>query len=313
MARKSQNDLDPTVVLFLLLAVVVIISLGAALLYLPLKKYSNRTPGKIVAVMGIVIVLAGSLTTGYHFLLVNENDMSRRPEVPWIGWWLLAGGLALYVTGLATASSYRARVSGAKREIAELIANENLSEPQLVETAQKICQNRALPPSEMQEAISYGSQARALKVIENDHVLPMASPPIGVFLKLGEQCHASFATVLLYEDVVGTQRSTAGGAVYVRLGKGITLRPAAYSGKSMPVAELKQVDAGTLVITNSRVIFQGQRYRFDIPMRSIEGLSPYSDGFQIQTVGKSKRQVFSMSPVEVRLASTVICKLVIGG
>jgi hypothetical protein len=148
-----------------------------------------------------------------------------------------------------------------------------------------------------------------LRTIEGGGILPVTSPPPGVFLKPQEQCHASFRGAVLFEDVFGSQRSTGGAAVYWKVADGITLRPSAYSSKSMPVAELKKVDSGSLAITSSRVIFQGQRYRLDFPISKIEGLSQYNEGFQIQTSGKAKRQVFSMHPVEVRLATVIISKL----
>lgn len=104
----------------------------------------------------------------------------------------------------------------------------------------------------------------------------------------------------------------AGGAVYWRVADGITLRPSTYSAKSIPVRELKQLDSGLLAVTSQRVIFQGETYRLDFPLSKIEGLSHYADGLQIQTAGKSKRQMFSLSSVDARLATALITKLVGG-
>jgi hypothetical protein len=80
----------------------------------------------------------------------------------------------------------------------------------------------------------------------------------------------------------------------------------------MPVAQFKHVDSGILLITNGRVVFQGQSDRLDIPLAEIGGVSSYSNGFQIQISGESKRQVFSVDPLDVRIAMTLISRLVTG-
>ncbi len=318
MAGKRNGGSDAAVVLLALAALAVVVSMGAVVLYLPLRKYSSRNPGRGLGVLGIAIIAVGLGILIYQSSS-NRAEVSETPsavssspsDISWAGWLPLAGGLAVYTLGLVVGSGYHTRLLAANGEIENLVNCEGLTEDQMRQAALRICESRSLPVSEVQSAIANSSRVLILRSVENSPTLPTAPPPEGVFLKPGEQCHVAFSSVSFHEDVFGTRRTTAGGAVYWRVADGVTLRPSAYSSQSMPTSELRQVDSGCLLITNSRVIFQGRRYRKDTPLSKIEGLSQYDNGFQIQTSGKSKREVFSMSPTEVRLAMALISRLVV--
>jgi hypothetical protein len=306
---KRKNDADSAAAAIILVAAIAIISLGisfvAKILYLPFKKQPND-PGKILGVLGIGAILVGAGLLAYQILPATAED-SLPSRTSWTGWLPLFSGLAIYLFALSLSRDYQMRVLGMRREVQALAADGRLT----AEAAECIGRDRALPTSAWQAALYDARQVQTLAAIEQGR-LPTSLPPDGIFLNQGEYCHASFTSVVLYEDVVGTQHSVAGGAVYWRVADGITLRPSTYSAKSMPVAELKQRDSGLLVVTSQRVIFQGETCHLDFLMSKIEGLSHYADGFQIQTAGKSKRQIFSLSSVDVRLVTALITKLVVG-
>lgn len=310
MARRRDSSSEAFVVLFALVALAAVLSFGAALLYFPLRKYPHNNPGKGLGVFGIVIIFVGLGVLVYQASSAAGIDSEQSSNVTWAAWIPACVGLVVYLLALAWAGNYQSDVLAATDEIEALVLNKSVSESQLLDAAQQICRKRLLLKSDIHGALSRASRNRSVQMIENGGELPTTSPPEGVFLGPGERCHAGFSRVEYYEDVFGTERSTAGGALYWKVADGITLRPTAYSGRSMPVSELRRMDLGSLVISDRRVIFQGNRYVKEIALDGILGLSPYENGFQIQTSGKSKREVFSMPALDVRLATILISRLV---
>ena len=221
----------------------------------------------------------------------------------------LIAGAVVFLAGVTCTGGYRRAVKTIS-DLEDMADDPAVSEEKFLIKVQ--AQSRLLREWEIKHLVSYAGRLRSLQIVESASVLPVVSPPDEIFLEDQEQCHACFPEARLYEDVFGTQRSTVGGAVYLKVSKKITVRPSAYSGTSMPVAQFKHVDSGILLITNRRVVFQGQSNRLDIPLAEIGGVSSYSNGFQIQISGESKRQVFSVDPLEVRIAMTLISRLVTG-
>jgi hypothetical protein len=309
MARRRNDGSEAAVVFLLLLAMALVLSLGAALLYLPLRKYPSNNPGKGLGILGIVIVFVGIGVLVYQASNAGP-DSSPLSATSLAGWFPTCLGFAIYIFGLGRAGNYHLHVLAANDEIRSLESDGSVSESKLLEAAQEICRKRSLLASDAQAALSNATRIRSIRMIESGE-LPTTSPAEGMFLKPGETCHARFLAVEYYEDVSGTRRTAAGGAVYWKVADGITLRPSAYSAQSMPVSELRKTDLGSLVITDRRVIFHGQRHVKETMLDRIEGLSPYENGFQIQTGGKSKREVFSMPILDVHLATTLISRLVI--
>jgi hypothetical protein len=89
-------------------------------------------------------------------------------------------------------------------------------------------------------------------------------------------------------------RDTSGGYAgpSFRIAKGVSFRVGAFGAQSESHDELKQVDRGTLTLTNKRLIFTGEKRSSEINLSKIISIEPYSDGIALKTSGRSKVQYF---------------------
>lgn len=83
-------------------------------------------------------------------------------------------------------------------------------------------------------------------------------------------------------------RSSSG--MGVRLMKGVYLGKS--SGTSRGQTELRDIDKGTLVFTNTRIIFDGNSENRVIPMDKILSMRPYLDAVEISIENKQKSEYF---------------------
>jgi len=93
------------------------------------------------------------------------------------------------------------------------------------------------------------------------------------------------ATLLVTKNkVVGY--TGGGGGVSVRIAKGIYLRSG--SGRRQPIhRDVTSQYYGNLAVTNDRIIFINSQKGFDIKIKNISVIEPYSDGVVIQAKNKS--------------------------
>ena len=61
----------------------------------------------------------------------------------------------------------------------------------------------------------------------------------------------------------------------------------------MPLKKLKEIDTGTLVITNKRVIFVGNQKTVSINLRKIFSINIFEDGISIQRENKKRIEYFT--------------------
>lgn len=108
-----------------------------------------------------------------------------------------------------------------------------------------------------------------------------------MLLKKGEKGYLQ-DNAELYEIRAMRKSDRGGGAV--RVAKGVYIGGS--SGTSRSYDELRKIDNGKLLLTNLRLIFDGNLNTRDIKLDKILSVSGYSDGIEIAVEGKSKGQVY---------------------
>lgn len=132
-------------------------------------------------------------------------------------------------------------------------------------------------------------QLRKLKLywaIENLD-LPIIQPDI--VIQKSEVCHMKISNVNWYELRSVRQRvSYSGYSTSFKVAKGFYLRSGSYRPQSYSVDTMKQIDTGTLYLTNKRIIFTGTKKNSNIRIDKILDFTPYTDGVEIgKETGKS--------------------------
>jgi len=95
-------------------------------------------------------------------------------------------------------------------------------------------------------------------------------------------------SVRLFE-LRAARKSTRGGGA-VRVAKGVYI--GGTSGISRSFDELREIDSGRLILTNQRIIFDGNNNTRDIKLDKIISVAEYIDGIEIAIEGKAKSQTY---------------------
>ena len=122
--------------------------------------------------------------------------------------------------------------------------------------------------------------------INKQKVIPFIATHL--LLKKDETAYLSDMAMLL-EMGKYTISNRGGGAVSVA--RGIYI--GGTSGKSRSYDELRQKDSGELVLTNKRLIFDGQANTREIPLEKILSVANHFDAIEIACEGKVKSFIFS--------------------
>ena len=66
-------------------------------------------------------------------------------------------------------------------------------------------------------------------------------------------------------------------------------------GRSTSIDQLKQIDSGTLTLTNQRLIFDGQMQNRIVEASNIVSTKPWADAFEVSSQKKAKNQLYTVS------------------
>jgi hypothetical protein len=119
------------------------------------------------------------------------------------------------------------------------------------------------------------------------------SPPADVgdapvMLKAGERLFFSLPGITLREPR-SVSRGVYGGPA-IHIAKGVTLRTGAFQAQSHE--ELKDIDQGTLALTNKRLVFAGSTRSVETPLAKLISVDAYSDAVAIRREGKEKTEFY---------------------
>lgn len=112
-----------------------------------------------------------------------------------------------------------------------------------------------------------------------------------VFLDKGEQAFLEEETELNETRAV---RKHSGGmrGIGFRVAKGVHVGVGRRSGTSESHQEWRMIDAGSLIITNQRLIFRGGKENRVVPLKKILDVSISIDAIEVAVESKSKSMIF---------------------
>ncbi len=123
------------------------------------------------------------------------------------------------------------------------------------------------------------------------NLTPIPNPPI--ILKKNEEACVALSGITLRE--ARAVRHTRGGYAgpTIRVAKGVSFRMGSVAARSESRDELRDIDRGTLVLTNKRLIFIGSKRTTNIDLRKIISITAYKDGIASQRENKQKTEYFT--------------------
>jgi len=114
-----------------------------------------------------------------------------------------------------------------------------------------------------------------------------------IVLGPNEQFIFSISDVIFSEPRAIRETSGLYGGPSIRVAKGMTWRLGKFKSKSESHEELRNIDTGTLTITNKRLIFTGAVKNVNIELKKILSIEPYEDGISLNKEGKERPGYFT--------------------
>lgn len=131
--------------------------------------------------------------------------------------------------------------------------------------------------SELQ-TLEYHRQLRELQ----QGYLPVLSVA-GLILKANEVAHFVIEAGLLEERVVNRGYQGGSAGVSIRVAKGVSFRVGQQKGRMISEKGIVEVDTGTFVVTNQRLMFVGSKKSFSYPFSQLIGYQVFTNGIDISS------------------------------
>jgi len=100
-----------------------------------------------------------------------------------------------------------------------------------------------------------------------------------------------FSGITLMEPRAVSQTRGGYAGPTIRVAKGVSFRMGSVAARSESHEELRNIDKGTLVLTNKRLIFMGSKRTTNIDLRKIISITAYKDGIASQRENKQKTKI----------------------
>ncbi len=120
---------------------------------------------------------------------------------------------------------------------------------------------------------------RLLARIDNGQLTPIDP---GVLLQRGEVCHARFTSAVHELRTVTKAIGYHGPAGRIRIMKGLSWRYGYVNVNRVTSEQLRELDSGTLLVTNKRLLFNGSKKNLSIPLRRVIHFTLFKDAIQIE-------------------------------
>jgi hypothetical protein len=121
--------------------------------------------------------------------------------------------------------------------------------------------------------------------------------PAPIALQKKEICHFSASTTL-YEMRTETVRvNYSGPSARIRIMKGVYYRVGSVQAQRVTRDVLREIDTGTLYVTNKRILFDGSRKNMGIRLANVFAILPYSDAVEIEKVS-GRNPIFTVPDPE---------------
>jgi hypothetical protein len=168
----------------------------------------------------------------------------------------------------------------------QLIRQEASMSPKEEQTLLVLADRCGVPEREVTKALSGLSKFRL--VYDIDHgTLPTVNVP-GLLLRKGETACWSEPAAIIEERVVSREYVGGSSGVSFRLAKGVHYRVGGFRGHVEAQKGMVPVSRGSLVLTNQRLIFQGDRKSFDVPWDKVLDIEFFGNGIRFARTGQSK-------------------------
>lgn len=147
-----------------------------------------------------------------------------------------------------------------------------------------------LPATYQGGNIAKMSQASILSNLQRG-VLPPQNIFAPIMLGKGETILWQYSDVKLFEEKVQREYHSNRGGLSIKIMKGVYYRPS--TGRTRPVEHsyMNLEGTGNLYVTNKHLIFNSPTKGVKIPYSKIIGVSPYSDGLEVNRDGNAKRLI----------------------
>lgn len=253
-----------------------------------------------------VVHLVSSLAEPYR--VIDRNGAVTRFAQK-----IIKGNIAEYFTGHTDINTARAAISQVTTSLP--ISNDALQEVYLYmldKAATNYLKDGLLSPQEEQLVSAYTnsfgiatnnlpaayqngnivkmSQASILSNLQRG-VLPPHNTFVPIILTKGESILWQYSDVKLFEEKVQREYHSNRGGLSIRIAKGIYYRPSTGRMKPVERSYMDQEGIGNLYITNKHLIFNSPTKGVKIPYGKIIGVTPYSDGLEVNRDGNSKRLI----------------------
>lgn len=125
-------------------------------------------------------------------------------------------------------------------------------------------------------------------LIKGEINLPSVESPAE--LRDNEEAYLSLGDIILSEPNVDKKASFD---TSFKISKGVALKSSVKGATNAPQNKLKQIDSGTLVITNRRVIFVGSTKTVNIDLLKVLSINVFKEGVSIVRENKKKVEYFT--------------------
>ncbi|MHC1625939.1 MAG: hypothetical protein ACXQTG_02760 [Methanoculleaceae archaeon] len=121
----------------------------------------------------------------------------------------------------------------------------------------------------------------------------VCTDPSPVILKRGERAVLKIPDVKLKEPRKVRRTYGGGAGPSFRIARGVYLRAGTFGARSESHEEIKEIDSGTLTLTNRRLVFTGGRRTVTIRLNKIVAMEPVNDGITINREGKQRTEYYT--------------------
>ena len=151
-------------------------------------------------------------------------------------------------------------------------------------------QPASLPTKYQSSDIAKISQAGILSGLQQGQ-LPPQTMGYPIMLGKGESVLWVYDDVKCFEEKVKREYISNRGGVSIKIAKGVYYRPS--TGRTKPVEHnyMNLEGTGNLYVTNKHLIFNSPTKGVKIPYTKIIGVTPYSDGIELNRDGNAKRMI----------------------
>ncbi len=139
-------------------------------------------------------------------------------------------------------------------------------------------------------------QIEQSKILTNlqQGILPQNNFAVPIILGKDEAILWVYNNITMYQEKVQREYTGRSSGFSFRVMKGVRYRTGQFKGRPVEHRYMDNVGVGSLYVTNKNIIFQASTASVKVPFRKMIGISPYSDGMEVQRNGANvKRLAFT--------------------